>query len=47
MLIRGKILWLRLYRQLLQPKRFAIFQACLIGLVSALAAVLLKQGVGY
>src|SRR5579883_1182862 len=46
MLVRGKLFLLRLYRQLLQPKRFAIFQACLIGLVSALAAVFLKQGVG-
>jgi CIC family chloride channel protein len=46
MLFRGKLFWLKLYRQLLQPKRFAIFQACLIGLVSALAAVFLKQGVG-
>ena len=45
MLIRGKIFWLKLYRQLLEPKRFAIFQACVIGLVSALAAVFLKQGV--
>ncbi|MBD2778121.1 response regulator [Iningainema sp. BLCCT55] len=46
MLVRGKIFWLKLYRQLLQPKRFAIFQACVIGLVAALAAVFLKQGVG-
>ncbi|MEI2580083.1 chloride channel protein [Scytonema sp. PRP1] len=45
MLIRGKIFWLKLYRQILQPKRLAIFQACLIGLVSALAAIFLKQGV--
>ena len=45
MLVRGKIFWLKLYRQLLQPKRFAIFQACVIGLVSALAAVFLKQSV--
>ncbi|MBW4635524.1 MAG: chloride channel protein [Iphinoe sp. HA4291-MV1] len=47
MLTRGKIFWLRLYRQISQPKRFAIFQACLIGLVSALAAILLKQGVSF
>lgn len=46
MLVRGKIFWLKVYRQLLQPKRFAIFQACFIGLVSALAGVFLKQGVG-
>jgi CIC family chloride channel protein len=36
-----------LSRQLLQPKRLAIFEACLIGLVAGLAAVLLKQGVGW
>ncbi len=34
-------------RQLLQPKRVAIFEACVIGLVSGLAAVLLKQQVGW
>ncbi len=45
MLVRGKVFWLKLYRQLSQPKRFAIFQACVIGIVSALAAVFLKQGV--
>ncbi len=39
--------WLRVFRELLKPKRFAIFSACLIGLVSALAAVLLEQGVGW
>ncbi|MCY7393382.1 MAG: chloride channel protein, partial [Leptolyngbyaceae cyanobacterium CAN_BIN12] len=32
-------------RPLLKPKRLAIFEAVLIGLVAALAAVLLKQGV--
>ncbi|MFB2894851.1 chloride channel protein [Aerosakkonemataceae cyanobacterium BLCC-F50] len=32
---------------LLSPKRLAIFEACLIGLISGLAAVLLKQGVGW
>lgn len=32
---------------LLSPKQLAIFEACLIGLVSGLAAVLLKQGVGW
>ncbi|MFB2970139.1 chloride channel protein [Aerosakkonema sp. BLCC-F183] len=32
---------------LLSPKRLAIVEACLIGLVSGLAAVLLKQGVGW
>lgn len=32
--------------QLLSPKQLAIFEACLIGLISGLAAVLLKQGVG-
>ena len=33
------------FRQLLKPKRLAIFEAVLIGLVAASAAVLLKQGV--
>ncbi len=33
-------------QQLLPRRRLAIFEACLIGLVSALAAVLLKSGVG-
>lgn len=32
-------------RKSLSPKNLAIFEACLIGLVSGLAAVLLKQGV--
>jgi CIC family chloride channel protein len=32
--------------QWLAPKQLAIFEACLIGLISGLAAVLLKQGVG-
>lgn len=32
---------------LLSSKRLAIFEACLIGLVSGIAAVLLKQGVGW
>lgn len=31
----------------LRPKRLAIFEACLIGLVSGLAGVLLKLGVGW
>ncbi|MGF1512453.1 MAG: chloride channel protein [Elainellaceae cyanobacterium] len=39
-----------LYRRLralsLRPKRIAIFEACAIGLVSGLAAVLLRQGAG-
>ncbi len=36
------------FRQLLRPqRRLAIFEACLIGLVSALAAVLIKSGVGW
>ncbi|HEY9611490.1 chloride channel protein [Allocoleopsis sp.] len=38
--------FLKFFRKLSQPKRFAIFEACLIGLVAALAAVCLKQGVG-
>jgi CIC family chloride channel protein len=33
-------------QQLLQSKRIAIAEDCLIGLVSGLAAVLLGQGVG-
>lgn len=32
---------------LLKPKRLAIFEACLIGIVSGLAAVILKEGVGW
>ena len=32
--------------RLLQPNQLAIFEACLIGLVSGLAAVSLKQGTG-
>ncbi len=47
MLARGKILWLRLWRQLLQPRRLAFVEACLIGLVSGLAAVLLGQAVDW
>lgn len=39
--------WLRIFRNFLEPKRFAILEACLIGLIAALAAVLLKQGVGW
>src|SRR5579883_2780621 len=39
-------LWKRLSRLLVRPKRLAIFEACLIGLVSGLAAVVLGQGVG-
>lgn len=35
-----------LLRRLLRPQGLAIFEACVIGLVSGLAAVLLKQGVG-
>lgn len=42
-----QILSTRFFRQLLRPKRLAIFEACLIGLVSGLAAVLLGQGVGW
>jgi len=36
----------RSFRHLLPPKRLAFVEACLIGLVSGLAAVLLKQGGG-
>jgi CIC family chloride channel protein len=31
----------------LKPKRLAIFEACLIGVLSGLAAVMLKQGIGW
>ena len=31
----------------LNPKRLAIFEACLIGVVAGLAAVMLKQGIGW
>lgn len=37
----------RLRQWLLPRKRLAIAEACLIGLISALAAVLLKQGIGW
>ncbi len=47
MLRIGQILWKRLSRLLVRPKRLAVFEACLIGLVSGLAAVLLGQGVGW
>ncbi|MEH2061493.1 MAG: chloride channel protein [Nostoc sp.] len=47
MLARGKILWLRLSRQMLRPRRLAFVEACLIGLVSGLAAVLLGQAVDW
>ncbi|MEH2084789.1 MAG: chloride channel protein [Nostoc sp.] len=47
MLARGKILWLRLSRQMLQPRRLAFVEACLIGLVSGVAAVLLGQTVDW
>ncbi|WP_315787679.1 chloride channel protein [Fischerella sp. JS2] len=43
----GHILWKRLSRMVLRPKRLAIFEACLIGLVSGLAAALLGQSVGW
>ncbi|MDX2255160.1 MAG: chloride channel protein [Pseudanabaenaceae cyanobacterium bins.39] len=34
-------------QQLLKPKTLAIFEACLIGLVAGLTAVMLKQGIGW
>ncbi len=40
-------MWHRLLRQLLQPKRFAVVEACAIGLVSAVAAILLQQSAGW
>ncbi|MGQ4646311.1 chloride channel protein [Lyngbya aestuarii] len=42
-----RVFWSRLVQQLLQPKRLAIFEACFIGLVAALAAVLLKTGISW
>ncbi|MGC9502939.1 chloride channel protein [Baaleninema sp.] len=36
----------RFWISLLDPRRVALLEACLIGLVSGLAAVLLKQGIG-
>ncbi|MEH2156485.1 chloride channel protein [Nostoc sp.] len=47
MLARGKIVWLRLSRQMLRPRRLAFVEACLIGLVSGVAAVLLGQAVDW
>ncbi|AVH66383.1 chloride channel protein [Nostoc sp. 'Peltigera membranacea cyanobiont' 213] len=47
MFAKGKILWLRLSRQMLRPRRLAFVEACLIGLVSGLAAVLLGQAVDW
>ncbi|GAB1543677.1 hypothetical protein NUACC21_63530 [Scytonema sp. NUACC21] len=46
MSVNSKVLWLRFTRQILKPKSLAIVQACLIDFVLALAAVLLKTGVG-
>jgi CIC family chloride channel protein len=36
-----------IFASFLEPKRLAFLEACLIGLVSGLVAVLLKQGVGW
>ena len=47
MIFSGKRIRAWFSRQLLQSKRLAIAEACLIGLVSGLAAVLLGQGVGW
>ncbi|MGA7955037.1 MAG: chloride channel protein [Gloeobacterales cyanobacterium] len=41
------ILWNRFSNALVRPKRLAIFEACLIGLVSGLAALLLGEGIGW
>lgn len=35
------------FRSRIDPKRFAILEACIIGLVSGLAAVLLQDGIGW
>lgn len=42
----AQVLSSRSFRHLLPPKRLAFVEACLIGLVSGLAAVILKQGGG-
>lgn len=47
MISSGKQIQAWFSQQLLQSKRLAIAEACLIGLVSGLAAVLLGQGVGW
>lgn len=47
MLKLGQILWNRFSRLLVRPKRLAIFQACLIGLVAGLGALLLGETVGW
>lgn len=39
--------WNHFSHLLLRPKRLAIFEACLIGFVSGLAALVLAQGVGW
>jgi len=43
----GRILWSRLSHWLVRPKRLAIFEACLIGLASGLAALLLGECVSW
>lgn len=43
----GHMLWNRFSQVLVRPKRLAIFEACLIGLVSGLAALLLGEGIGW
>jgi len=47
MISSGKQIRAWFSQQLLQSKRLAIAEACLIGLVSGLAAVLLGQEVGW
>ncbi len=41
------VLWKRFINSLVRPKRLAIFQACLIGLVAGLAAVLLGESISW
>lgn len=43
----GSFPWSSYLLQLFRPKSLAIVEACIIGLVSGLAAVALKQGVGW
>ena len=43
----GQIAFSKYLRQLAETKNLAIFEACAIGVVSGLAAVFLKQGIGW
>ena len=43
----GRVAFSKQFRQLVETKNLAIFEACAIGLVSGLAAVFLKQSIGW